>query len=384
MMLAIAASLRGHGLRDDQIKFELLSGVARSVSGDAVKLARQNFRFNTPVAAIGVRGTDFTVSTDQETSRVTVISGAIVVSGFTGTCSPGGSGPCEHNASRELSANQVGQMLQVKRGQSVPQLMATSPQAPDAISPPRPDEPVGKGSGPAGGTSDISLDPKKADNLLHQAELVKNSAVAPTPPALTPPVLAPGDGVTAVPSEPPPVATVPPTPEAQLSKLVWGRWQTVLDQAPQNDGVALAAAGNKEIARNSYYTIYRSSGEVFKSPEQGSVTFNLRQSEALVANSATNTQTLATLENATLSVDFGKSRFSTGFDVVNEGTRNKLQAAGDVTSDGLLVGDLLFYKPTNMTVRGGLSKENGGAAAYIFTSRLDDRRVVNGVTYWGK
>ncbi|MDB5936042.1 MAG: hypothetical protein JWQ01_3386, partial [Massilia sp.] len=37
-----------------RIKLELLSGVARSKSGDAVKLARQNFRFNTPVAAIGV------------------------------------------------------------------------------------------------------------------------------------------------------------------------------------------------------------------------------------------------------------------------------------------------------------------------------------------
>jgi hypothetical protein len=37
-----------------QVKFELLNGVARSKSGDAVKQARQNFRFNTPVAAIGV------------------------------------------------------------------------------------------------------------------------------------------------------------------------------------------------------------------------------------------------------------------------------------------------------------------------------------------
>lgn len=56
-----------------RIKFELLSGVARSVSGEAVKLARQNFRFNTPVAAIGVRGTDFTVYTDQQTSRKSVV-----------------------------------------------------------------------------------------------------------------------------------------------------------------------------------------------------------------------------------------------------------------------------------------------------------------------
>ena len=46
-----------------RVKFELIKGTARSKSGEAVKHARQNFRFNTPVAAIGVRGTDFTVVT---------------------------------------------------------------------------------------------------------------------------------------------------------------------------------------------------------------------------------------------------------------------------------------------------------------------------------
>ncbi len=347
-----------------RIKFELLSGVARSVSGDAVKLARQNFRFNTPVAAIGVRGTDFTVSTDQEVSRVTVISGAIVVSGFTGSCLSGGSGPCEHNASRELAASQVGQMLQVKRGQAVPQLLSTGMQAPDMVAPPRNDEPLGKSGGSVSST-DISLDPRKADNLLHQAEQVKNNVL--------PPVLPPVD----------PVVVEPAAPVEQ-SKLVWGRWQAVLDQAPQNNNAALAAAGDTEIARNSYYTIFRTKGEVFKSPEQGSVGFTLKQSEAIVTNSVTNVPTLGTLENGVLAVDFGKARFSTSFDLLNEGTRSKLVALGMVTADGQLYGDLTINKPTNMLVKGGLSAENGGSAAYIFTSRLDDRRVVNGVTYWGK
>jgi hypothetical protein len=40
-----------------QVKLELRQGVARTISGQGVKQARQNFRFNTPVAAIGVRGT---------------------------------------------------------------------------------------------------------------------------------------------------------------------------------------------------------------------------------------------------------------------------------------------------------------------------------------
>jgi hypothetical protein len=360
------------------IKLELLSGVARSVSGDAVKLARQNFRFNTPVAAIGVRGTDFTVSTDQETSRVTVISGAIVVSGFTGSCLPGGTGPCEHGASRELSAKQVGHMLQIQRGQAVPQLMATSPQAPDAISPPRQDEPVGKGGGtaPAG---DLSLDPRKADNLLHQVELVKNASATPAPP-----VLAPNDGLTTTPVAPE-VPVVPVTPEADLSQLVWGRWQAVLDQPVQNDNVALAKSGATLVGHNSYYSVFRTKGEVFKSPEQGSVGFVLKDSEALVSNSAAKLQTAASLQNGSLTVDFGKSRFATAFDLLNGGVTSKLHAEGAVTGDGLLLGDTQFYdKVTNMNVNGALSKANGGTAAYVFDTRLDAQRTVNGVTYWGK
>ena len=100
-----------------RIKLELMQGVARSQSGNAVKLARQNFRFNTPVAAIGVRGTDFTVFTNNDVSSVAVISGGITISGFSGGCRPEGTGPCEGATSRELTAAQRGQLLQIQRGQ---------------------------------------------------------------------------------------------------------------------------------------------------------------------------------------------------------------------------------------------------------------------------
>jgi len=35
-------------------------------------------------------------------------------------------------------------------------------------------------------------------------------------------------------------------------------------------------------------------------------------------------------------------------------------------------------------VSGALGPENGGTAAYVFASRLDSRRVANGITYWTK
>lgn len=352
-----------------QIKFELLSGVARSVSGDAVKLARQNFRFNTPVAAIGVRGTDFTVSTDAETSRVTVISGAIVVSGFGGACMPGGSGPCEQPASRELAASQAGQMLQIRKGQPAPQLLnaAGSPLAPDAVAPPRGDEPTGKTTGTPV-TGEISLDPKKTENLLTQAA-VKATIV---PPVLPPAVLPP--------TEPPVVVDLPKV----QSELVWGRWQKIANSPAVVDTVAVLNAGAQEIGRNGYYAIFRTQGETWKSPAQGSIGFSLAQSEAFVLNEATRVNTPASLENGKLNVDFGKAAFTTSFDLVSASGRYQLQSQGGVSSDGILSGIGQSQPGSNMAINGALSNENGGSAAYIFSSRLDDRRVANGVTYWRK
>jgi hypothetical protein len=351
-----------------QIKFELLSGVARSVSGDAVKLARQNFRFNTPVAAIGVRGTDFTVSTDAETSRVTVISGAIVVSGFGGACMPGGSGPCEQPASRELAATQAGQMLQVRKGQPAPQLLSTagSALAPDTVAPPRSDEPISKATGTPV-TGDVSLDPKKTENLLTQAAVKLTNT-----PTLPPPT------VVAPPDEP--VVVVP----VVQSQMVWGRWQKVANAPATVDSIQVLSAGAQEIGRNSYYALFRTPGETWQSPAQGSIGFSLAQSEAYILNETTHVNSLASLENGKLNVDFGKAAFTTSFDLLSPGGRYQLQAEGTVSKDGILTGNGQFQAPTNMAVSGALSNENGGSAAYIFSSRLDERRVVNGVTYWRK
>ena len=104
-----------------RFKIELTTGVLRSISGQAVKQARQNYRLNTPLAAIGVRGTDFTVYTTSQVTRVAVTSGGVVVSGFGTGCAADGLGPCETADRQELFANQPGQILQVLPGSMAPQ-----------------------------------------------------------------------------------------------------------------------------------------------------------------------------------------------------------------------------------------------------------------------
>lgn len=357
-----------------RIKLELLSGVARSKSGDAVKLARQNFRFNTPVAAIGVRGTDFTVFTNNDTSRVAVISGGVIVSGFAGACSPEGSGPCEGTASRELSATQRGQLLQVQRGQQAPQLLQGNSGSPDQVSPPRSDEPVAK-TGTAGGATlaagEPNLDPKKASSLI--VALPQRPPVIEIPPA--PPVVAP-------PIEPTPPP--PPPPLAVIERgILWGRWQPVMDRAAPLD-LATQKAYFELLALDGNFALFRTPGVEYVAPVNGTIGFALKDSEAYIYSDYGPFRRVeaATLSNGKLNIDFGSRQFSTSLDLTSNDELFKLQAQGAVTGDGRLYGDASNARPGYIDVKGLLSKDQGGSAAYIFNGRLDALRTVNGGTTW--
>eukprot|EP01114_Cavostelium_apophysatum_P001080 TRINITY_DN10927_c0_g1_i1.p1 TRINITY_DN10927_c0_g1~~TRINITY_DN10927_c0_g1_i1.p1 ORF type:complete len:458 (+),score=71.71 TRINITY_DN10927_c0_g1_i1:49-1422(+) len=362
-----------------RIKLELISGVARSKSGEAVKLARQNFRFNTPVAAIGVRGTDFTVYTDQETSRVTVLTGGVVVSGFAGACNPEGGGPCEGATSRELFAAQRGQLLQVKRGDTAPVLLQSSSTGPDQVSPPRADEPVAVKTSTGGGAN---LDARKSDTL---DKIVSQGPAQPQPPKdpvtkppIEPPVVV---GPPVQPIDPPVVVVEPPPPPKQL---VWGRWQSFAGADLTLDLEKQLTSDNTKVAVRRNYALFLTPGADYVVPERGSVGFNLKSSEAYVYTADGALPSEAKISNGKLNVDFGARTFKTGFDLMTSaGELFKMYSEGSVGYSGRLTGTEAWRAPTNMDVEGQLSNENGGAAAYLFERRLDDSRVVNGGTYWG-
>lgn len=355
-----------------QVKFELLNGVARSKSGNAVKAARQNFRFNTPVAAIGVRGTDFTVFTDNDTSRVAVLSGAIVMSGFAGGCHAEGTGPCEGNLTRELTAQQRGQLLQVQRGQAAaPKLLESSPLSPDQVSPPRGDEPVAHSST----VVQPNIDAEKTTN-------VTNALVKATVPAMPPPVVTPVTPPVVVTPPDPVVDTGPKLPERDI---IWGRWTVVASEGAKFI-LSMTKEQNELLALNGAYALFRTDGKDYIAPNNGNIGFSMSDSEAFIYTDFTPTyrvESKASLTNGALSVDFGKKSFSTTVDLVSDvGQVTKLQAGGAITSDGRMYGDAAGSRLGYMNVQGVLSNANGGTAAYIFDSRLDDKRTVNGATYW--
>lgn len=352
-----------------RIKLELTHGIARAISGEGARNAKENFRFNTPVAAIGVRGTDFTVYTDEATSRVAVLSGGVVVSGFSGACGPEGTGPCEGASSRELFARQAGQILQINKGQATPQYLPSSSASPDNSAPPRSDEPGAKSSGGTGtgttGAKDLNLDPQKNTDLVSRASL-------------------PLPSVPSAPSSPEqPVAPVIP-PVEMPPQIVWGRWQTVLDQAANIKYENLLNAGTHQlIASNAHFVLLRARGTEWQVPNTGVLNFALRESAAYITDETRSAITAATIENGRLQVDFAKATFNTGFDLVSNNERFGMQSKGAVAPDGRFAADTVL-KPINMDVTGVLSQEKGGTAAYLFQGRIDEQRSAAGATYWTK
>lgn len=332
-----------------RIKLELKQGVARHVSGEAVKAARQHFRFNTPVAAIGVRGTDFTVLTTAESSRVMVASGGVVVSGFGSGCTPDGQGPC---SGRELFAHQQ-QMLQVQRGQEVPSLLNKA----GSISPAgRSDEPQAKNSATSGsnaggtGVGELNLQPIRSSELdvLGNSALQQQVKVAPDP-----------------------------SPD-----IMWGRWRPVLEQGVNID-LATLQATHRILAINNAYILLREYQAVpWETPSQGSAGFALQGGEAVILNEKTGQQLPGSFSNAQLQVNFATAHFSTSLDLKNpQGETWKLYAQGSVTRDGQLSGHYPFPNIANMAVQGAI---NNTSATYLFQSRLDDNQAASGVTVWRK
>ncbi|MBI3230133.1 MAG: FecR domain-containing protein [Burkholderiales bacterium] len=372
--------------KNTRIKFELLSGVARSISGEAVKEARQNFRFNTPVAAIGVRGTDFTVFTDADTSRVAVISGGIVVSAFHGACGPEGSGPCEGKSSHELFANQLGQMLQVKRGQAAPQLLPSTMSSLDATAPQRPDEPVSKPTQPTV-SGDPSLDQEKLAKLAAQQ-------TKPTPteqPSKLPPVV--------VVENNPPSTNVPEVqvvPVVPYKEIMWGRYKEIVGQPAAQYNLATLATNGKEVVRYGAYAIYlakdNKNNRDWDLPVVGSASFGIRTSEAMLTDQKSldpkNPEiSMASVENGKFTVDFGKKTFDTSFDLrTNKNEVVPLRAQGTFTSqNGLLnAANPNMGQGTNMYM-GGLIGPGGNSAYYAFSKLLSDQqRLATGLISWGK
>lgn len=100
---------------DTRLELELVRGTVRQISGQAAKLQPERYRLNTPIAAIGVRGTDFLARSVGAAVETYVHEGTIVIQPPASDCPS----PARCAIWAASSASDAGALLQVSAGGQV-------------------------------------------------------------------------------------------------------------------------------------------------------------------------------------------------------------------------------------------------------------------------
>lgn len=346
-----------------RIKLSLHNGNARTVSGKGGEAAKQNYRFNTPMAAIGLRGTDYTVVSSDEATRVSVSRGAVAVTPLGSDCTSATLGPCATGSTRELNASLSHAYLEVSARNVAPVLVRPEqdPQGGSGQNPPnRPEEPR------AEARSDVKLaDSKDAATQVAADRLA--GGLAGSSPVVVP---APAPAPLPVPI---PVETVPPPP----AQYVWGRWTTFATGSGSPSIASLLPTGTKRevVVGNDVFGLLRSGALPNGIPAQGTFSFELAGSEAYTL--ANGKLGAAQVTSGSFGVDFSQRTFNTTLAVAHGQGVEQLAAAGKVQWQGLLLAD---PARSNMNMSGAVAG-NGMEAAYLFDKQLSSGGLLGAVRW---
>ena len=107
-----------------EIRKELIEGEVTSKTGVGGTEAKERYRLNSPLAAIAVLGTEYTVSVSAGETRVVVLDGRISMAKLEGSCQRFAFGACA--GGEQLAAHQRGLALVVRKDQPRPVLIPAS------------------------------------------------------------------------------------------------------------------------------------------------------------------------------------------------------------------------------------------------------------------
>lgn len=322
------------------IKFYLEEGVVRSVTGQWGETYRDRFRLNTPIAAIGVKGTDFAVRVQGEGAQAAVFSGAIVMAPLEGECVKS-LGPCGGELAVQLSAEMQGQMLEYREGvDALPRLV-----------------PVADLLGVSGTRPATRKNLRKY--VEDEEELRKQSL-----------------------HEARTATAVPDGEVAEGRPLIWlhnpARWN-VPDKSISERYEIARAAGLQATVGNFFITLFRDETAQTEFRPLGSAA-----SFRLTAASASYAQPVALarpaeevrVENGELEVDFLRSAFNTRLDLESPSFgQEKFTSSGSISREGYFTAS-----DTNKGLAGAFSMD-GREAGYAFRKALSGGEV-SGLTLW--
>lgn len=349
---------------ESQVRFKLETGVARAISGAAAESAKERFRLNTPLVAIGVRGTDFVVNSQLDQTTAHVNQGAIVMAPLGAGCQASALGPCNTSAATLVSAQMGNVLAEYKDGLGQPELKPYFVRSTYFAAAPDPDARSAKSpANPA--KVDVAAKP---DNSVIQVTSVVSGGIFTAAVEDLPHV--PG------PVEPPVMPPTPPAPPA----LVWGHWVKPTGSGDFSEPFRVAALGRDVTVGNSDYVLYRTpsdTGLTAIQPSLGTVGFQLQQAHALFRPWGGVNQE-ATAGTGTLSINFATRQFQTQLEL-----NHAAAGAHTLTSQGVVLSDGMFGGATATQKVIGATTLDGKNAGYMFEKNVDSG-VFNGITLWAR
>jgi hypothetical protein len=316
------------------VRLSLDSGEARSISGAAAQAAKERFRLNTPLVAIGVKGTDFVTQVSKDVIRVTVNQGAIVMAPFDSGCKVESLGVCNTTRAKELTAEMLGQALVYRMGSTDPSFQNVS----------KPGQ----------------VDSSK---LLQLDRQVRDGAEKPL--ASDTEAKNPLNAVVA-------------------NRLIWGRWAR---DPIANDNLTVpfleAMRGNEVTVGDGYYFLFREPSNVNVLPTLTTKTdFGLKSASAYFRNAA-NEVVPASVQSGTLGIDFGARTFATQLSMSADGTGlQTFSQTGTINpSTGIFLGK--SADPANASSLAGAISLDARQAGYLFKNQISRGSFV-GATLWGR
>lgn len=359
------------------VRFRLDQGVARAISGAAAEGARERFRLNTPLVAIGVRGTDFVVRTEAGQTLAQVNQGAIVMAPFGEGCQRQATGPCGSDAAKLLTAGMGDVLVEFRDHFARPEIKPLNPLlggdgtvVAANISTTRPTtvsaEPLVPRDARKTGAGDDAVTAVLLQGAVQQA--------GKPGPSVAPPHVQP----------PPPVVEQPVTPSLPVQpppppQLAWGRWGDSAQVGDISMPRLQAREGREVTLGNSQYVLYRNPDTAsVLSPALGSIGFSLQQSQVQFV-AATGSPQAASVLGGNLTLDFATRQFSTLLNLTSAATGAVgLQAGGLVHSDGRFIGS----STANQNVAGSVALD-AKTAGYFF-EKAAAGGVLSGITLWGR
>lgn len=368
---------------ETELQLDLLRGTVRQISGRAAQKQPERYRLNTPIAAIGVRGTDFLAKSGEGLVEAYVHEGAIVVAPLGGAGTPGeipaanlGAGfgvqYSRADRSKNLERQNVGQNdverlfgMRIAASVSTDRTAAgnTAGNAAQPDKKDRTEQTVVASLAPARDRDATGVSMQSTASLAggvvqSSVMMVPNTPELPSPPLVVPPVTSP-------------VVVQLPT------QLVWGKFSNP-QKLPFTLPVAYADVKDGRhttVGELGQYALWRDgvNGPLDKSL-RGQAQFALAAGEAFYQQAG---KTLAVnLTDPRLQVDFDRLSFNTQIGLSGAGVpAQQLNVSGRMNDEGVFLGTA-----SGQRVAGALSR-NGVEAGYLF--KIDNSAgQYQGITLW--